>query len=305
MSSQNERTPSWEENDSELVGGLLIDNVLSLDLVSAFAGDRPLTEYEKTFIEDFKKSRGEKFYTDLLYAITHQFFPPAVAEDLWNQILRHKYAMSAVMNRNIRIAVASLDYLSNLKSELHSPTVIDESRIADIIRLSLRDGLTRLFNHTTCYQKIEAEIKRFMRYGTVASIMMIDIDNFKEVNDHYGHQEGDKVLSLLSAIIEAETRDSDICCRYGGEEFTVILPSTYLQEAGVLAERLRAKLEQSRPNDRRVTVSIGVASCSGSVRTSQSLVEKADAALYRAKKKGKNRVVVSAEDGSLQDVEKE
>ena len=281
---------SEEETDAERLGGL---NVLALDLASALAGDRQLTESENLLIEGLKRKRGERFYSDLLYAVTHQFFPPAAAENLWNRILKHKYEMSAIMKRNIRIAVAALDYLSNLTGELLSPTLIDETRMTAIIQLTLRDGLTRLFNHTTCYQRIEMELSRFERYGAIVSLMMIDIDNFKEINDHYGHVEGDRILSEMAAAFLTETRDADICCRYGGEEFVVIMPSTDIREAGMLAERLRIKVEQDMPSGKSVTVSIGVASCDGNIRTAKTLVDKTDAALYEAKKNGKNKVAIS------------
>jgi diguanylate cyclase (GGDEF)-like protein len=284
-----------EETEVERLGGLAADNALTLDLVSALAGDRQLTEAENALIEELKKDRGGRFYTDLLYAVTHQFFPPAVAENLWNRLLKHKYEMSSIMKRNIRIAVAALDYLSNLTGELQSPTLIDETRMTAIIQLTLRDGLTRLFNHTTCYQRIEMELSRFERYGTIVSLMMIDIDNFKEINDLYGHVEGDRILSEMAATFLAETRDPDICCRYGGEEFVVIMPSTDIREAGMLAERLRIKVELGMHGKSSVTVSIGVASCDRNTHTAKTLVEKADAALYEAKKTGKNRVVIGFE----------
>jgi diguanylate cyclase (GGDEF)-like protein len=283
-----------EETEVEQMNGLVVDNALTLDLVSALAGDRQLTETEKSLIADFRKSRGDKFYTDLLYAVTHQFFPPLVAENLWNQLLKHKYEMSFIMKRNIRIAVAALDYLSNLTGELQSPTLIDETRMTAIVQLTLRDGLTRLFNHTTCYQRIEMELSRFERYGTIVSLMMIDIDNFKEINDRFGHVEGDRILTVIAGALKTETRDADICCRYGGEEFVVIMPSTDLREAGILAERLRSKVEQGMRGGRGVTVSLGVASCGRDAYTSKALIEKADSALYEAKKNGKNRVAISA-----------
>jgi two-component system, cell cycle response regulator len=274
----------------------LEENSMTFDLVSGLAGDRQLSEQENAVLSDLKKKRGELFYSDLLHTITHQFFPPAVAENIWNQILRHKYDMSYTLKRNIRIAVASLDFLSNLTSELRSPTVIDEHRIAGIIDLSLRDGLTRLFNHTACFHKIKLELSRFERYGTVVSLMMIDIDDFKKINDTYGHTEGDGVLAILGKVINREIRDTDICCRYGGEEFTVILPSTDIHEAGKLAERLREKVEQSLPQGKLVTISIGVTSCDNKINSAQLLVDRADAALYLAKRNGKNRIELR--DGS-------
>ena len=280
--------------DVHLLDSLHEDEVLTLDLVSAFAGDRPLTESERALLDDLKKSRDGELSSDMLYAITHERFPPAVAEGLWNQILRHKVELSEAVQRNVGVAVAALDYLSNLKGELKSPTLMGESHVADIARLVLRDGLTRLFNHTTCLEKIAVELRIYQRYGRTASLLMVDVDDFKKVNDQYGHQAGDRVLAALGATIDTATRGSDICCRYGGEEFAVILPATDTHKAGLLAERLRAKAEKSLPDGRQITVSIGVASCGEDTSTAQALVEKADAALYRAKRSGKNRVVVSA-----------
>ena len=270
------------------------DEALTLDLVSAFAGDRPLTEFETALLDDLKKSRGGEFFPDLLYAITHERFSPAIAEGLWNEILRHKVELSESLRRNVGVAVAALDYLSNLKAELKSPTLIGESHMADITRLALRDGLTRLFNHTTCIEKIAVELRIYQRYGRAASLLMVDVDDFKTINDQYGHQAGDRVLAALGAIIDVVTRGSDICCRYGGEEFAVILPATDAREAGELAERLRTKAERGEPDSRHVTVSIGVASCGEDTSTPEALVEKADAALYRAKRSGKNCVALSA-----------
>ncbi len=281
-----------DRRDDTSLEELLFYTPLSLDLVSALAGDRPLSGPETDTINTMKKDRGEKFYSDLLYAITHRFFSPSAAEDLWNRILRHKYEMSSIMKRNIRIAVASLDYLSNLTTEIPSATVSDEAYIADLVRLSVHDGLTGLFNHSSCFRKIDAELKRYVRYNTVVSLMMIDIDNFKEINDTFGHQTGDDVLASLGRIIREEAREADICCRYGGEEFAVIMPLTDANSAGALAERLRVRVAQSSFDGRSVTVSIGVASCGEKIRTPQELVKKADSALYDAKRSGKNRVEV-------------
>ncbi len=269
-------------------------DVLTLDLVSAFGGDRPLTEFEAALIEDLRKSRGVEFFPDVLYAITHECFPPTVAEGLWKEVLQHKFEVSNVLQRNVGVAVAALDFLSNLKGELKAPTLINESHVTDIARLALRDGLTRLFNHTTCLEKIAVELRIHQRYGRPASLMMVDVDDFKAINDRHGHQAGDRALAALGEIIERTTRTSDICCRYGGEEFAVILPATDVEEAGLLAERLRVGAECGKPDDRRLTVSIGVAACGADTSTAQALVEKADAALYRAKRGGKNRVEVNA-----------
>jgi diguanylate cyclase (GGDEF)-like protein len=286
--------PPREDTEVDRQGGLLVDTALSLDLVSALAGDRQLTEADRLMVEDLKAARGSMFYSDLLYAITHQYFAPGAAEDLWGRILRHKYDMSFAMQRNIRIAVASLDYLSNLTAELASATVICEAQISNIVRLSQHDSLTGLYNHACCYRQLDMALTRHARCGAPVSLMMIDIDDFKAINDQCGHQEGDRVLTAMGKIIAETIRETDSSCRYGGEEFAVILPATDVQEAGVLAERLRARVAQALPSGRAITVSIGVASCAQNVCTAQELVRQADEALYRAKAEGKNRVVVVA-----------
>jgi diguanylate cyclase (GGDEF)-like protein len=291
MKEQENKSPLQEESDSDRLSGLLADDALSLDLVSAFAGDRQLSKAEEVFFDDMKKNRGDKFYCDLLYAISHQYFQPEVASDLWDHVLQHKYEMSLAMKRNIRIVVASLDYLCSLTNGLHATTLIGEKHMAEIVRVSLRDGLTGLYNHAYFFQAIETELKRYSRYGTIISLMMIDIDNFKDVNDRYGHQEGDKVLAIIGPIIKHETRDCDICCRYGGEEFAVILPLTNTSETVSLAERLRVKIKQSMPCDRKITVSIGITSCGENRNTPYSFIKRADDALYEAKSSGKNRVI--------------
>ncbi|OGS34745.1 MAG: hypothetical protein A2293_03560 [Elusimicrobia bacterium RIFOXYB2_FULL_49_7] len=295
MAHPDTTLPLREETDANRLGGLLDEDVLLLDLVSAFSGDRKLTKAEKVTLKALQLSRGNKFFSDLLYAITHKYFPAEAAKAIWEKILEHKFGMSTSLKRNVRITVATLDYLSNLTGDLHGTTLIGESHIANIVRLSLHDGLTGLFNHAYCFQQIDMELQRYQRYGTLVSLMMIDIDDFKQFNDKYGHQAGDAILAKTGAIIGNEARDTDICCRYGGEEFTVILPSTHNIRAEALAERLRARFEQNFAGDRKVTISIGVALCSKDTPTAQLLVKKADDALYLAKSQGKNRVIAADE----------
>ncbi len=275
------------------VGQWMARKTLPLELIAAFAGDRRLTSAERQRLEELKSARGDDFYSDLLFSLSHEYFPPSISESLWRDILRHKRGMSLLMKRNVRIAVAALDYLFNLKGQLRAPTVMDESRADAMTLLAVRDGLTRLFNHTACLQKVESEMNLYLRYGRVFSFMMLDLDDFKAVNDRYGHQEGDRLLTVLASLFQAEARDTDICCRYGGEEFALILPLTSLQEAGLLAERLRLLPILKLAPERVLTVSIGVTVCGPGAQTVQTLVEKADGALYQAKREGKNRVVLA------------
>jgi diguanylate cyclase (GGDEF)-like protein len=296
MAAPKDHSSHFEETDADRRRGMLADDALSLDLVSALAGDRPLKEAEHIRLNELKKSRGRAFFSDLLYSITHQYFPADDAENLWADILRHKYRISKVLGRNVRIAVAALDYLSNITGEMGAATLVGEAHIEEIVGLSLRDGLTGLFNHTYFYQQIDLEVRRYVRYGALVSLALLDIDDFKEVNDAFGHREGDRILAAMGKALLRVARDSDICCRYGGDEFVVILPLTDVREAGLIAERLKSEMAKRLPDGRTVTVSIGVASCGEKTTTYRELVEKADAALYQVKKSGKDRVLV-VEDG--------
>lgn len=296
MTEPNNNSPLFEETDADRRRGILDDNALSVDLVSAFAGDRLLTEAERKCLADRQKIRGSRFFSDLLYSITHQYFPPEIAEGLWIKILLHKIELSALLARNVKTAVATLDYLSNITGSMQSATLVDEAVIEKIVGLSLRDGLTGLFNHTYFFQQIDLEVRRYVRYGSRLSLILIDIDDFKEVNDTFGHQEGDKILALMGKTLIHIARDSDICCRYGGEEFAVILPLTDVYEAGAIANRMKNEMAQRLEDGRMITVSIGVSSCGKTTRTYRNLIEKADAALYRVKRNGKNRVEIAMDE---------
>lgn len=247
-----------EADDCGDTDELLVEDVISLDLVSALAGDRELTAEESAWVLRLREVRDSTFFTDLLFTITHQYFRPRIAEDLWNKILRHKYEMSSAMKRNIRISVASLDFLSNLEEALPAAKVVAEDRMVDIVRRSVRDGLTGLFNHAFFYRSLGGEIRRYERDGTAVSLVMADIDNFKAINDLHGHQEGDSLLAGVAAVIGLVARKSDTCCRYGGDEFAVILRSTDIADAIRLAERLRREVAEAPIGGRSITLSLGV-----------------------------------------------
>ena len=170
-------------------------------------------------------------------------------------------------------------------------------------KLSITDGLTGLFNHRFFQKKLADEFNRAKRFRTPLTLMMMDLDDFKLVNDTYGHQTGDQVLISVGELIRASVREVDTPARYGGEEFAVILPQTELDNAVSVAERLKHSIEFSplfqeiRPG-LRLTASMGLACFPESgIRSSQDLIRFADKALYRAKQIGKNRIVVGGSEG--------
>ncbi|RKX27186.1 MAG: hypothetical protein DRP45_01665 [Candidatus Zixiibacteriota bacterium] len=163
--------------------------------------------------------------------------------------------------------------------------------------LSIIDELTEAYNYRYFVQKLHEERKRAVRYSLPLSVVMVDIDWFKKINDSYGHEVGNVVLKTLADVIRQCVRDVDIFARYGGEEFVVILPQTPLSEAEHIGERIREQVEQTiitvgASVKLKITVSIGVSSYPENERSEEELLEAADQAMYQAKKSGKNLVCV-------------
>ncbi len=168
-------------------------------------------------------------------------------------------------------------------------------------QLATRDGLTGLANRRCFDDTLHAEWQRAMRQRQPLSLLMVDVDNFKQYNDAYGHVGGDDCLQRIAGAVAKEMRTNDLVARYGGEEFAVILPNQSLKGAAIVAERIRCRVEQLRlPNlgaaQRFVTVSIGAATALAAPECDPSqLLATADAALYRAKHMGRNRISLTRE----------
>jgi diguanylate cyclase (GGDEF)-like protein len=162
-------------------------------------------------------------------------------------------------------------------------------------RLSITDGLTKLYNSRYFYNQIRAEIDRTSRYQRPLSLLLLDIDKFKEYNDGYGHLEGDKVLISMGGVIKSCLRKMDSAYRYGGEEFTVILPETEGDEAATVAERIRSMVAEDKfypqgdDDPRTITISIGVTEYVPDEEVA-IFVQRADKAMYLSKQSGRNRV---------------
>ena len=205
---------------------------------------------------------------------------------------------------NIRLSLINLDYdqmnkqLIQTKINLENLTQELEKKNSILDNLANIDGLTGIYNHRYFQNALDQELNRAERHSTSISIILIDIDHFKKVNDSYGHQVGDFVLSEFSKTIQENIRKYDILARYGGEEFVVILPETNTEDALLVAEKLRVIIEQTgfkeNGETHRVTASFGQA-CSHPTTEDNleknTFISQADQALYEAKAKGRNQVV--------------
>jgi diguanylate cyclase (GGDEF)-like protein len=194
-----------------------------------------------------------------------------------------------------RISAENQSFLERVANQAH--IVTENSRLVQRLQhLAIHDGLTELFNHRHTQELLQKECERVGRYAGGVSVLMVDIDHFKAVNDRHGHPAGDRVLRDVSRLLQEGVRGVDTVGRYGGEEFVAILPQTEIDDARQLAERLRRAIEahavKTPAGEIRVTVSIGVAQYpSAEVGSPDDLIREADQALYRAKQEGRNRVV--------------
>ena len=190
--------------------------------------------------------------------------------------------------------------------EFYQRIIQEVSNILDKINLfyqtkedTFRDHLTGVYNRRYFNQRLQMELKRAERYKRDLSILMIDIDNFKQVNDKYGHITGDDVLKKLVTVLRQNLRESDILVRYGGEEFVALLPETNSENAYAAGEKLRVAVElnlavpiEAGEKAKKITISIGVSSYPTFADSSENLIQQADERLYQAKHKGKNCTVL-------------
>ena len=187
----------------------------------------------------------------------------------------------------IKIGRTILKFLSgdNIENAYHE----------EIYRLTTIDGLTQVYNKRYLMETLDREISRAKRYGRPLSILMFDIDHFKQINDRYGHLAGDYVLKEMASIIKARIRREDIMGRYGGEEFIIVLPEIDHPNAMIIAEKIRRIVERHKfvfeGVPIKVTISVGVATAWPELSVPEEFIKKADENLYKAKNAGRNRCV--------------
>ncbi|GGD78183.1 sensor domain-containing diguanylate cyclase [Paenibacillus nasutitermitis] len=191
----------------------------------------------------------------------------------------------------------ALEKLKDIHQEIETKQTELLRMNAVLVELSNTDKLTGLRNRRFMQEKLEELIAGFTPTGDAFSLLILDIDHFKKINDTYGHQTGDRVLEQLADILKANAGVKDIACRYGGEEFVVILPGTNALESKITAENLRRTIASSIWETGCVTVSIGIATCTPA-DSAESILKNADRALYASKESGRNRVTHSR-DGKL------
>jgi diguanylate cyclase (GGDEF)-like protein len=229
----------------------------------------------------------------------HTRFDEREAADRTLTIEAHGRQLSARLGRNVGLPVAALDYLVNISHDLVTPAIVERDVLEALERRSMTDPLTGLFNRYHFEGALKREGARSQRSGTRFSLLLMDVDQLKAVNDRRGHLAGDGVLTRVARAIRDSLRTGDIAARYGGDEFAVILPDTDARAGRLVAERVCANVGASLGEEiapgvpTRGTVSVGLTAWSNAVSpTSEAqLLVAADRALYLAKGRGGNCVV--------------
>ncbi len=257
--------------------------------------DKFISELDKLALE-----HGSAVYILVINILTHLSFAQREAEKCWKEIVQHRTLMIEKMGRNVRLTTVICDYFCSIHQSLKNPVMVEIHVFEKTIKNIKFDRLTGL--HTRAYfeESLNREVGRAKRYQSDLSILFFDLDDFKLINDTYGHQAGDFLLESVAGIILKQIRAEDIAARYGGEEIIIILPETGKVQALILGERIRRKISEHifhyEGKELRMTLSGGLASLPIDTTSPSNLVKFADAALYRAKADGKNNVAIFSEN---------
>lgn len=246
-------------------------------------------------LHSVEQQYGYNAYSEIIYQLVRLKFPPTVARKHLMDIIDHMHSLSRAIGKEIGIHVASYDYFVNVKRVIKDPVLISEQQLRKKEEYAEKDNLTGLLNKRYFYREVNLEIEKFKRFGRPFSLLILDIDHFKGINDSHGHLAGDKVLETVAEILRQLARVYDKVARYGGDEFAVLLSQMPRKEALIVAERLRGAIEQRAISYEfgdlgHVTVSIGIATYPIDALDKIGLVRRADQALYVAKRR-RNAVV--------------
>lgn len=231
---------------------------------------------------------GDVVYSEALYRLARLELTPEQARPKLLALMAHQRKLSEALGRSVSLLTATCDYFTEVEPMVREPVLVEVRLLQQKEEYALRDELTGLLNRRSFNQELPREMERFQRFGQCFTLLMLDLDHFKEFNDAYGHSAGDQALRDVAAMLTQSARLYDRVMRYGGEEFAIILPQTSADEACAVAERVRATVcghvvRYDGQNLEPVTVSIGLACYPVDGLDMASLVRNADGALYEAK----------------------
>ena len=243
---------------------------------------------------------GDEACQVIFSVLTHLDLEPEQAGDYWKQIISHRNSMGESLGRGVNLRTAICDYFCTINKSMTNPIIIEIRILEDVLDSLRYDSLTGLYSRRAFDEMFLRETERANRYGKELSVLFFDLDDFKRINDTYGHLAGDDTLVQVARIVMEEIRAIDFASRYGGEEIVVVLPETGKAEAFVVGERIREKVENIKLNFKdqiiSLTISGGIATLPIDATDTKSLIKNSDIAVYKAKETGKNNVVIYSEN---------
>ena len=251
-------------------------------------------------VDHLAGTQGDRIFPVLLNIFTQLDFKVEEAPSIWRNLVKHRQKMMNAMDRPVNLTTAICDYMLTVEKALIQPKVVELNLFEETSHYSKCDRLTGLYNRTYFEEALKSEASRCRRYQSEFSLVFFDLDNFKTINDTWGHLAGDSVLKAIADLILSEKRAEDIATRFGGEEIVLILPGTQKYDALILAERIRHKIEYMNLYFEgqmiHATVSGGIATYPLDTDIASELLDCADRALYRAKHRGRNQIVLFSEE---------
>lgn len=247
-------------------------------------------------IDNPDKGNYVEILSNLVYLLTNLSMEPIEAKFLLEETFKTRIRMGECLNRPVDFRVALLDLILQKKEFLKNPKVIEIKLYLEQEKQAMVDYLTGLYNKRYYEETMDREINQAKRYNRSFSLILFDIDNFKLINDGYGHTMGDEVLKILAGILKKNVRKEDTLCRAGGEEFAIILPDTGSEGAKRVAEKIREAFNQETLDSNQLSLSGGIATYPNDGDDKKELFECADKAMYFSKFSGKNMISIYGEE---------
>jgi diguanylate cyclase (GGDEF)-like protein len=264
-------------------------------IISQLSEDEVNSQYLVEQIEKISTPElQDSFYSNLIDLFVHLSIKEEEAKMHWENILKHYDQICSTLERDVGLRLAIFDYFINLNKSLKSPLLVEIRLFKEAEQLAMYDFLTGLFNRRYFDMYLNKELRRATRHDKDFSLFLLDLDDFKIINDTYGHLFGDEVLKKFASFLKYMSREEDVICRFGGEEFIIILPETTTAGALGYADRVLAAMrEDAFFKQHKVTFSGGIATYKYGGTSALQLIANADEALYDAKLAGKDQVLTS------------
>lgn len=258
---------------------------------------------DDNFIDELNKlvyEHGEEVYRVVIQILTDFDLDSEDAKKYWIAIITHRENISKALDRKISLMTAISDYSGLYEKSLKDHKLVEINAYEKTKKESTHDNLTGLFNKAYFQNTLNQHLSLAKRNSTDLSVLFLDVDDFKGINDTFGHCSGDIILKNVAQTLTQELRTSDIAACFGGDEFVILMPNTYKTNALLLSERLRKAIKQKqitiKDQNLQITVSGGVAGFPADAQKAQNLLNLADSALYRAKGAGKDSISLFKED---------